>query len=235
MQKTIILILLGLLVTSQLNAQESWKTEKIDEWFEVSFPGVAQQEDTFGQRLLYLEQDSLVFFVSKASGETPRVTDRHKLGEYYDGLVNGFVDQTGAKLLDEIDFKQGDLIGRKIRVEFSYDSPSSSFGPLRDSSSSLQVDIRQVRFLLLNERTYVMQYWYKAPESEAKKKIGTQFLESMKPLQELTQKMQFTEKEAAQQGLKPWLGEAVLYVGIVLLIAFIYMFGRYLAKSRHLR
>lgn len=219
-----------MLASLPLSAQD-WQAEMIDDWFEVRFPGVPEQVDTFGQRLLYLEQDSVVFFTSKAAGETPNVTDRYKLAEYYDGLVNGFIDQTGARLLDESEFQLGPLAGRQIRIEFSYNSPSSSFGPLRDSASSLQVDFRQVRFLLLNEHTYVMQYWYKAPESEAKVQLGTQFFESFKPLQEITQKMQLSEIKAPEEGLKPWIGESVLYVGLVLLIAFVYMLGRYVARS----
>lgn len=231
MQKKIILILLSLIITYQLSAQDSWQTEKIDNWFEVDFPGVAEQVDTFGQRLLYLEQDSLVFFVSKAEGETPNVTDRHKLAEYYDGLVNGFIDQTGAKLLDETDFQLGPLLGRQIRIEFTYNSPSSSFGPMRDSTAGLQVDLRQVRFLLLKEHTYVMQFWYKSPETDAKLESGKAFFDSFQPLQELSRQMQFGEKKAPEKGLKPWLGETVLYIGLVLLIAFVYMLIRYASRS----
>jgi hypothetical protein len=230
MQKTLILIALCMLASLPLSAQ-NWEAERIDDWFEVSYPAAPEQVDTFDQRLLYLEQDSVVFFASKASGETPNVTDRHKLAEYYDGLVNGFIDQTGARLLDETEFRIGPLSGRQIRIEFSYNAPSSSFGPLRDTASSLQTDFRQVRFLLLNEHTYVMQYWYKAPESEAKVQLGTQFFESFKPLQEITQNMQFSEVEPIEKGLKPWIGETVLYVGLVLLIAFVYMLGRYVARS----
>jgi hypothetical protein len=232
MQKMIILILLGMLICSPLKAQDSWQTEKIDDWFEVSFPGVAEQVDTFDQRLLYLEQDSLVFFVSKAKGETPNVTDRHKLAEYYDGLVNGFVDQTGSKLMDEADFQMESVIGREIRVEFSYASTSNSFGPMRDSSSVLQTDSRKVKFLLLNGHTYVLQFWMKMPENAGKKEIGKQFFESFQAIQPISKEMQYAEKPAKETDANPWLGEGLMYVGMVLLIAFVYMLGRWVARSK---
>ncbi len=234
MQKSTILIVISLLGFLQLSGQEGWQTEEIDEWFGVSFPGVAQQTDTFGQRLLYLEQDSVVFFVSKAEGKTPNVTDLHRLEEYYDGLVNGFVDQTGARLVDESAFALGGLKGREIRVEYSYSAPQSSFGPLRDSSSDIRTDVREIRFLLLKEHTYVQQFWYTQAGSEAKLALGKQFFDSFQSRKEIMQNMQFVEKEWMEDGLKPWLGETVLYGGLVLLIVFVYMLGRYVAKNQRL-
>ena len=234
MRNTLILFFSSFLLSFSLSAQEDWQRFAIDDYFDVSFPGIAEQVDTFEQRLLYLEQDSLVFFVSKASGKTPHVSDIHKLEEYYDGLVNGFVDQTASRLLDEQAFALEALKGREIRVEFTYPSTSSGFGPLRDSSASLQKDIREVRFLLFQEHTYVLQFWYSLPADEAELAIGERFFSSFRPRQAVDREMQFVGAPEMEDGLNPWIGESVLYIALVLLIVFVYMLVRYAARSRRL-
>jgi len=215
-----------------LYGQSDWQVEEIDNTFSIALPGAAEQIDTFDQRLLYLELDSMVFFVSKAKGTTPNVSNRQRLAEYYDGLVNGFIDQTGARLLDENDVQIKGLEARNIRVEFSYSRPESSFGPLRDSASSMVQDIRQVQFLLYNEHTYALQFWYTKPTTASKREAGETFFASIDTLESIDYKLQFTEGEAVATETNPLVGETVLYIGMVLLIAFVYMLGRWVARSR---
>jgi hypothetical protein len=227
MKRYCLWILGVLLLNNAIVAQNApaWSSLAFDSLLSLQLPEPTQPVDSLGQRLLLLDQDSQVFLLSKLSGlaaAPSAVNNKFALEEYYDGLVKGFVDGTGSELLDEQAFRLQSLLGRQIRIRYEYKPEAQAFGRWSGGPDAAPEDFRRILFLMIGNATYVLQYWYPGPEKDHHRQAADHLLASLQlntpaPPPQFTQ--QTPEDQENEGRFKPWLGEALLLLGLFLILA----------------